>query len=262
MASHSLTRGEELTGPHPTETFADGAAHIWLGTSVDEVAPEELALLSAAERNRVRLLHGKSAAASYAAAHVGTRRILAGYLDTDPAELRLGRTLCPECADPAHGPPSVVWPPTGLTFNLSRSDGHWLLAVTAGRQIGVDLEAKPRVDPELTAPLAFTERELAHLRAQTDPAAQRAVFLRCWTRKEAVVKAVGVGLAADLCRIEVHPQLPGPVLVDYGVAPGPGRWILEEPDIGPELYGALAREQGSTGEVLTHEYGVDRLPGA
>ncbi|GJF28373.1 hypothetical protein KNE206_10730 [Kitasatospora sp. NE20-6] len=241
------------------QRFPDGAVDVWLGVP-EEADERALAVLSGAERNRVHLLRGR-AAASYAAAHVGLRRILAGYLDVEADQLKLGRTLCPECADPAHGPPAVVWPPTALTFNLSRADGFWLLGVGEGRPLGVDLEAEPRIDPELTAPLAFTERELAHLRAL--PAAdQRAVFLRCWTRKEAVVKAVGIGLAADLCRIEVHPDRPGPVTVRYGVDPGPTAWTLQEPDFGPDLHAALARVEGSTGPVRTFRYGGDPLPAA
>jgi 4'-phosphopantetheinyl transferase len=240
------------------ERFPEGAADIWLGVPRQPDAGD-LAVLSAAERNRVHLLRG-DAADSYAAAHAGLRRILAGYLDSDPAQLRLGRTLCPECADPAHGPPSVVWPPTQLTFNLSRADGYWLLGVSEGRPLGVDLEAAPRIDPELTAPLAFTPGELEQLRTRPQEL-RRDLFLRCWTRKEAVVKAVGVGLAADLCRIEVHPQFPGPVVVRYGLDPGLTEWVLQEPDVGPGLYAALARVDGSTGPVRTFRYGEDRLPG-
>jgi len=59
--------------------------------------------------------------------------------------------------------------------------------VSEDRLLGVDLEAEPRIAPELTAPLAFTERELAHLHG-LPPEDQRETFLRCWTRKEAVVK--------------------------------------------------------------------------
>lgn len=241
------------------QRFPAGAADIWLGVPED-VDERGLAVLSSAERNRVRLLRDR-AAASYAAAHVGLRRILGGYLGVEAGEVRLGRTLCPECADPAHGPPAVVWPATRLTFNLSRADGFWLLGVSEDRPLGVDLEAEPRIDPELTAPLAFTPRELAHLHG-LPPGDRRAAFLRCWTRKEAVVKAVGVGLAADLCRIEVHPDRPGPVEVRYGVAPGPAVWTLEEPDFGPDLHAALARTAGSTGPVRTLRYGQDPLPAA
>lgn len=239
------------------ERFPDGAADIWLGVP-RPIDAGDLVVLSAAERNRVRVLRGQ-ASTSYAAAHVATRRILAGYLGVEADQLRLGRTLCPECADPAHGPPSVVWPDTRLTFNLSRADGYWLLGVSEGRPLGVDLEAAPRIDPELTAPLAFTESELAQLLGRP-PEERNELFLRCWTRKEAVVKAVGVGLAAELCRIEVHPQFPGPVLVRYGLAPGRTDWTLEEPDCGPGLHAALARLDGSTGPVRLHRYGVDPLP--
>lgn len=245
----------------PVRPFADGAAELWLGTAGPRLDPADLAILSASERNRVHLLRDQ-AALSYASAHAGARRILAGHLGTHPADIRFGRTLCPDCADPAHGPPSVTWPTTRLTFNLSRCDGYWLLGIGEGRPVGVDLEANPRVDPDLTAPLAFTARELAHLRSSPDPLTRREVFLRCWTRKEAVVKAVGIGLAADLTRIEVHPGTPGPVLVRYGLPPGPDHWLLQEPDFGTGVYAAIARTASSTGPVRALRYGLDPLPGA
>lgn len=145
-APPSLDRGEEAS----QQRFPAGAADIRLGVpqDVDERGP---AVLSSAERNRVRLLRDR-AAASCAAAHVGLRRILGGYLGVEAGEVRPGRTFCPERAAPAHGPPAVVRPATRLTFNLSRADGFWLLGVSEDRPLGVDLEAEPRIDPELTAP--------------------------------------------------------------------------------------------------------------
>ena len=116
--SRSVPRnGEEVSQLR----FPAGAADIWLGVP-EEVDERGMSGLSSAERNRVRLLRDR-AAASYAAAHVKLRRILGGYLGVDPGEVRLGRTLCPECGDLAHGPPAVVWPATRLTFNPSCADG-------------------------------------------------------------------------------------------------------------------------------------------
>lgn len=257
MAARSPQQFAEAAG-HP---FTDGAAHMWLGLSREPAERDELELLSASERHRVRVLRG-DASISYATAHSALRRILGGYLDADPAEIRLGRTLCPECADPSHGPPAVVWPPTGLRFNLSRTDGSWLLAVTEGRPVGADLETDPHIDPLETAALVCTEREHRLLRSLAGPDQQRDAFLRCWTRKEAVVKAVGVGLIADLSAIDVFPELPGPVIVDYGIAPGPDSWRLEEADFGPGFHTVLARTRDSTGPVRTFRYGTDPLPAA
>lgn len=238
--------------------FPQGAADIWFGAPC-EPRDEDLAVLSAAERHRVYALRS-GASADYAAAHVGLRRILAGYLDVRPDRLRLGRSLCPECGDPAHGPPRVLWPETDLAYSFSRSAGAWLLGVTRGRPLGVDLEAREPVSPEQTAPIAFTEAELAHLLARSGPERDR-LFLCCWTRKEAVVKAVGVGLVADLCRIEVYPQHQGPVLVSFGLPPGPEAWTVQGLDLAPGVTAALARTDGSTGPVRIRHYGADPLPG-
>ena len=235
--------------------IAPGSAHVWLGTSTGVVSTEEFAVLSTEERNRARTLRG-TAAQSYAAAHVGLRQILAGYLGVAPAELELGRTPCPGCADLAHGAPAVVWPQTALTFSLSRSDSCWLLAVAAGRPIGADLETALHADPLRIAALACTPREQALLRGLADQAEQREFFLRCWTRKEAVVKAVGIGLGADLRQIHACPEQRGPVEVRYGIAPGPQSWLVDEPACGPGVHAAVARTADSTGSIQALRYGT------
>lgn len=236
----------------------DGAVDVWYGRP-RRPAAEDLAVLSADERNRVHVLH-ESVGADYAAAHAGVRRVVAGYLGVAPDRLRLGRALCPECADPAHGPPAVLWPRTDLVYNLSRSAGHWLLGIGRGSALGVDVEASPRVNPEQTAPMAFTPSELAQLMDRTG-AARMELFLRCWTRKEAVVKAVGVGLAADLCRIEVRPEIAEPVQVEFGLGSGPRGWTVQGLDLGAGVTAALARAEGSTGPVRVLRYDQDPVPG-
>jgi 4'-phosphopantetheinyl transferase len=236
------------------QPFAHGAAHVWSGTSTGRVSSAEFALLSAAERGRARTLP-EAGAQWYAAAHVALREILAGYLSVDPAELQLGRSRCPGCASRAHGAPAVVWPPTAVTFSLSRSGASWLLAVTEGKPIGADLETGSGADPLRTSAVACTPREQQLLRGLADPAERRKVFLRCWTRKEAVVKAVGIGLAADLRQIDTSPERDGPVEVRYGIAPGPQSWLVQEPDFGPGAHAAVARTADSGGSIQTLRYG-------
>jgi len=238
-------------------------SHVWHGLLDSEQAAADLAgsaLLSPAERNRARQL-GEGTCELYIASHVATRRVLASYLGTDPAGIRLGRRLCPECGDPSHGPPAIVWPRTALAYSLTASSGHWVLAVTEDNQIGVDLEANPTGDPEQAAPLALTAAELAHMRGLADPAIRRAAFLRCWTRKEAVVKAVGVGLVADLRGIETDPARLAPVAVHFGVRGGPYDWIVQDLPLGPGCHAALARQAPARGPVRLYEYSLRALPG-
>ncbi len=234
----------------------EAATHVWQGAAGSgQGAADRLrtAVLSAAERDRASLL-SPEAAGLYLASHVATRRILARYLGREPAELTLGRRPCPQCPDPLHGAPAVTWPPTELSFNLTASGGSWLLAVTTGRPLGVDLELAAGAGGERAAPLALTVGELARLRALADPRPRRALFLRAWTRKEAVVKAVGVGLAADLRQIEVAPECPGPVPVRFGVGAGPHDWVVQDLPVGPGRFAALARPAPAAGRVRLFEY--------
>ncbi|MFE4960956.1 4'-phosphopantetheinyl transferase family protein [Streptomyces sp. NPDC056653] len=229
------------------------AVHIWRGRAPDVLLPEDAALLSAAELEVVRR-RSQQAAIRYAAAHAALRRILARYLGEPPEQIRLGRQPCPRCKHPEHGRPRIDWPPSGLDFNLSRSGGHWLLAVVADRQVGADVEDGRTVDVQGSSTIVLTDDELAHMRAQPTEELRLEAFFRCWTRKEAVVKASGVGIVADLSAIEVRPADDGPVRVSHVEPNGPDTWTVQNMPAGPGLFAALAREAGSTGPVLLRDY--------
>jgi 4'-phosphopantetheinyl transferase len=95
-----------------------------------------------------------------------------------------------------NGKPQLVQRFTDLRFNLSHTDGLALIAITRGREVGVDVE---RVDETITfqhiAEHYFEPRELWDLRiAPPDERVTR--FFEVWTRKEAALKATGEGVAA------------------------------------------------------------------
>ncbi|WP_051796833.1 4'-phosphopantetheinyl transferase superfamily protein [Streptomyces sp. NRRL S-87] len=233
-----------------SDVFDADVTHVWWGTVEGTLGPDAAAVLSAAERDAARAMTAE-AGRHYAGAHVAVRRILAAYLGTGPAELRLGRLRCPECGDATHGAPCVEWPQTELSYSLSRSGPHWLLGVTGGgRRIGVDLEQVLGFDTESVAPLVLSDRELAHLGRESESAARLAVFLRYWTRKEAVLKASGIGLVADAREVEVHgPPDGGPLIVRHSAAAGPDTWLVEDLAVGPGRYAAIAREAAAAGPL-------------
>jgi 4'-phosphopantetheinyl transferase len=99
----------------------------------------------------------------------------------------------------AHGKPSVAGAP--LSFNLSHSQDWALLAIGPPVDLGIDIEAIAPAQPGL-AERFFAPAEAAAL-ARVDGAAHAAAFTRVWTRKEAVVKAIGMGLSAPLERFVV-----------------------------------------------------------
>jgi len=136
----------------------------------------------------------------------GALRILAGgYLNTDPAGIRFqyGPKGKPCLAGAAR-----------LRFNVSHSGALALFAFTLDVEIGVDVEEiRPMPDLQQIAAGYFSAAEAAELVAL--PAERReAAFFRCWTRKEAYVKALGEGLSSTA------PESEGWTLHDLDV-PGP-----------------------------------------
>ncbi|MFJ9178098.1 4'-phosphopantetheinyl transferase family protein [Streptomyces sp. NPDC102360] len=239
-----------------------GAVHIWQGRVPDLLDPRDAALLCEEELAIVRR-RSQDVATRYAGAHAALRRVLARYLGTPPELIRFGRRPCPRCDHPEHGRPCVTDPATGLEFNLSRSGPYWILAVVADRQVGVDLEDARTLDFRGSAEHVMSDAELAYLRGRRTEPDQMAAFFRCWTRKEAVVKASGVGIVADLRTVDVRPDRADLVLVQHEEPTGPGRWLVQDLPAGPHLFAALALAEGGTGPVVLrgHDEGsAVRLP--
>ena len=148
------------------------------------------ATLSDDELERASRFRFRRDADRFVAGRGQLRRLLGRLVDVEPASLRF-----------AYGPagkPALEGHPS-LGFNLAHSGGVGLLAVAPEVAVGVDVEASP--DPlgacEEIAPMYFAPEEMRTLAAL--PRAQRgAGFLRCWTRKEAYVKALGDGLQMPL----------------------------------------------------------------
>jgi 4'-phosphopantetheinyl transferase len=186
--------------------------------------PEDVALLSVEERDRMARSSRDRDAAGFAASRAAVRRLAAVRLGVAASDVGLGRDLCPGCASPDHGPPRITSPRGGLRLSLSRS-GRWaLVALARTVPIGVDVEVGPCDDEEALGTV-LSAAESAHVRP-LPLARRRAALLRCWTRKEAVTKAVGTGIVADLRQVDVAPQLPGPVVVDHGARHG--RWLVTD----------------------------------
>ncbi|MBT2510600.1 4'-phosphopantetheinyl transferase superfamily protein [Streptomyces sp. ISL-98] len=246
-----------MTSRHEYDSLrAEDAVHVWQGRTTTALPDPAgtAAVLSGAELAAMERLP-RQAGLHYGGAHAGLRQILAGYLGVSPAELRFGRRPCPCCGDAQHGRPRLEWPDAALDFNLSRSGPHWLLAVTAGHQVGVDVEDGCRLDIEGTSALVMSPSELTHLRSQQSPSSRQDVFFRCWTRKEAIVKASGVGIVTDLMAIDVRPASAEPVTVTHQQPSGPDTWLVRSLTPGGGLYAALATDAARcTGPVRLRTY--------
>ncbi|MFJ7156747.1 4'-phosphopantetheinyl transferase family protein [Streptomyces sp. NPDC101118] len=233
---------------------ASGEVHVWWWALPARTDPDDLALLNTAEYERALRFHAERDAAGFVRAHASARRALAGLLGVPAAEVDLGRRVCPGCGDGSHGPPSVLRPAVPLAVSLSRTDGLGVLAVRAGTRVGVDVEARRDVRADTLAELVLSESERRVLAGLAPGPDRDAAFHRCWTRKEAVVKAVGVGLiGTELTALEVHMEDDGPVAVSHSHQGVNTLWSVSDLDVGAGYTAALARpDRSATGPVVLH----------
>ncbi|MDX5566337.1 4'-phosphopantetheinyl transferase superfamily protein [Streptomyces sp. ID05-04B] len=142
-----------------------------------------------------------------------SRLLLGELLDLPPADVPL-RRVCPRCGGP-HGKVRLDTPgaPAPYDFSVTHSGALVGVAVSSDGAVGLDVEdCEVPVDVEGAARTALSGTELAALHA-LPPAERGPAFLRVWTRKEAVLKALGVGLRMPLRGLEVSsPEAPPAVL--------------------------------------------------
>jgi 4'-phosphopantetheinyl transferase len=154
-----------------------------------EALGRALDVLTDEERERIGRFRRAADAASFAAGRALVRLALAERVGAAPGELVFD-TWCDLHASP-HGKPRLVEPAAELDFSLSRAGARLLLAI-ASVPVGVDVERLDRDVESGVARIAFADDERAELENAGPDA-----FLACWTRKEAVLKALGHGLAVD-----------------------------------------------------------------
>lgn len=159
-----------------------------------------LAVLDEREKNQAGRFRHAHLARRYIVAHAATRFILAEYVRM-PAQ-----RICFAYND--YGKPFIV-NDGGLFFNISHSDDMALCAVASGAEIGVDIERRRPVEWRAMAQRFFSSTERAFF--QGAPGAEmEQLFFACWTRKEAYIKAKGLGLSLplDAFSVECRPGRP------------------------------------------------------
>jgi 4'-phosphopantetheinyl transferase len=232
---------------------ARGEAHVWWWRCSESVDPADLALLGTEEFRRALGMLAERDAAEFVCTRAGARRALGELLGIPPGSTDLGHRRCPGCGADDHGPPLLVRPALPLAISLSRTAGWGVFAVGAGTGIGVDAEALRPVRETLFSGSVLTAAERRHLLATVPGPARHAAFHRVWTRKEAVVKAVGLGLVGtELDRLDTHPDRDGPLHVTHH---GTGRttaWTVEDLRLTDRLAVALARPAGPAARGTVH----------
>jgi 4'-phosphopantetheinyl transferase len=192
-------------------------------------------VLSSDESTRASRFRSPADRQRFVATRALLRKILGGYLATDPKALSFSYSKKEKPSlGAAHAGSDVM-------FNLSHSGGIALLAFTRRREIGVDVEQVRRdFDLEAIARRFFSAQEQTQLAAV--PAEERAdAFFRCWTRKEAYIKATGDGLSLPLSQFDVSLGA-GETNALLATRPDDsetGRWRLQEVPGGPGYIGAV-----------------------
>jgi 4'-phosphopantetheinyl transferase len=188
-------------------------------------------LLASGERERAARFSREPLRVAYTVGRARLRVLLSSYLGVAAAgiELTEGRHGKPQLVDPEHR-----W----LRFNLSHSDGLAVYAFVRDRDIGVDVERiDARHDLVRVGRRCYTDAERGELEsyAGDDYVAK---WHGLWTRKEAVLKAIGSGFSIEANRIEALPDRPV-------LSPPPdGRsWQLAGVAVAPGYAAAVAVER-------------------
>jgi 4'-phosphopantetheinyl transferase len=198
------------------------------------------ALLSADEQTRADRFHFEKDRRHFIVARATLRKLLGRYLDIAAADLRFAY------AD--HGKPQLAaeigQQLTPLRFNLAHSGGLAVYAFTLLGEIGIDLEyIKPEFTGDDVARRFFSATEIASL-DQLGADERVFAFFNCWTRKEAFIKAKGMGLSLALDQFDVAlaPDQEAALLRTRWDESEAGRWSLRALDIGTGYVGAMALE--------------------
>lgn len=219
--------------PRGVPVLRPGEVHVWRIPLLATADLPELAarFLSDDETERARRFHFAVHRDRYLAGRLALRRLLGGYLGSGPGDV--GFAYSPE------GKPRLrEWHGSALRFNVSNSADLALIAVAAGREVGIDLEQVRADGDPLSVPEAFfTPAEVEWIRRSDD---RVRAFFTCWVRKEAALKAWGTGLALALDSFDVLPaEAPAASIRHPAVA---GAWMLDNLAPGNGYAGALVVE--------------------
>lgn len=171
-----------------------GMVELWLADldALQDWADAHAPWLAPTERQRAARITHRVTRAHFETSRVVLRGVLAQHLGMHPCDISLRSA--------PHGKPELAAEYHDLRCNWSHSRNLFLLAITRGTEVGVDIEAPRSV--ARAAQLAnkvFSSAEIALLQdgINTSAAARDALFLTVWTRKEALLKMHGSGFTVS-----------------------------------------------------------------
>ncbi len=211
------------------------AVEIWLYSLIDEEPAVDAmrTILSEHERDRVDRLAHQDHKRRYIIAHARMRQILARKIGRRPEDIAF-------CVSPDGKPFLAPETPKPVHFNLSHCADNAALAICETAEVGIDIEAIRSVRDGF-ARRFFTTQEADEIDALPEGEQLPALF-RCWTRKEAFLKATGEGIRRGLASFQVSLAADEPPRV---IAIGDGEkaardWLLYDFSPADGLAGAAA----------------------
>lgn len=224
---------------------AENEVHVWTVrvTEYSDFLIDLQRLLSPAEAQAAGRFVYPADRVRYIVAHGVLRQLLSEYLGTPAQQLVF--------VSEKYGKPSLasMAGPPPLRFNLSHSGDLVLYGITRSRAVGVDVEAiRPDIEIMDLAKNQFSAKEM-ELLGETPHSDQTDAFFRCWTRKEAYLKARGEGLGYPLDRFTVElNQEDRPKIL----------WVEDDPDA-PERWSLLHLNSldGYAGAVAVEGQGIE-----
>lgn len=218
-------------------------------------------LLSAQEREQHRRFYFEKDRNRYLVTRALVRTVLSRYASVGARDWRFETN--------AYGRPHIANSnpqASRLRFNTSHTDSLVVLALTADRDIGVDVESTSRTAPLDVADRFFSPREAVALR-QLPAQAQALRFWDLWTFKESYIKARSMGLSIPLERFSFYFSDAASVEISFeeGLGDSPSRWDFWQfkPDAEHLVAVCLARTSAEPIEFVCRRFvpspGVDAL---
>lgn len=196
-----------------------------------------LELLSADERERLATLRREPDRERFATGRLLARAAIGQRTATAPGDVLLDAT-CPRCGR-QHGRPTTA----GVELSIAHSGDRVVVALGRGAAVGVDVESGAGLgagDGSALWPQVLAPAEQDAL-AALPLGRRRPALLAVWTRKEALLKASGDGLAVAMSTLRVSAADQPPQLLEgNGALPAPDQVTLRSLDVGDGYHAALA----------------------
>ncbi|MBM3992713.1 MAG: 4'-phosphopantetheinyl transferase superfamily protein [Planctomycetes bacterium] len=233
----------------PHHSIGASEVHVW-HVLADELTNQEslmaiFAVLTPDEQDRMARLRYDSDRRLFLLSRGLIRSVLASYLGCRARDVRF--------ASNNFGKP-ILDGASDVHFNLTHSRGAAAVAVSRGRQVGIDIEQREReVEFLALAQRFFAPTEADHLCKLPDTHRSEA-FFAIWTLKEAFVKGIGRGLTFPLdafCFDLDGPRMLAFHPLDASVSPD---WRFHQFDLGELHCGAVAVEDGAGVEIAMKDW--------